>query len=152
VARSAEYWPVLFFEADAGRGQIRGVNQPDRQIPPGIGLDQRLKQMLVNPAQAHHAQASPELMQDPHPGHMALPAQPGKLTPSPLLRQHFDQEVQGVDRGEQTQQMHPVELRGGVFPTPPTSRTDRPAVIDEIVGHEWREQFQQFGRAGRGKG
>lgn len=142
---------MLFFEAHAGRGQVGGVDQSDRAFPPGIGLNQRREQMLIDAPQSRHTQAVPELVQHAHARHLALAAQLRKLPPGALLRQHFDQEVQRMDRGEQTQQMHPIELSGGVFSMSATRVTGGPTLIDEIVGNERSQQFEQFSRAGRRK-
>jgi hypothetical protein len=59
--------------------------------------------MLIDPPQSGDSQARPELVQHAHARHLRLTAHAGKLPPSALLRQHFDQEVQGMDGGEQTQ-------------------------------------------------
>ena len=142
---------MLFFEAHAGGGQVRGIDQSDRPFPPGIRLNQRLEQILVDAPQSCDAQPCPELVQRAHAGHLALAPQLRKLPPSTLLRQHFDKEVQGVDGGEQTQQMHPIEWSGGVFSMSPAGGTRGPRLIDEIVGNERSQQFEQFGRAGRRK-
>ena len=151
AARFAEYWPLLFFEADARRRQVGGIDQPDRCFPPGIGLDQRLEQVLVDPPQSRHTQAGPELVQHAHARHLALAAQTGELPPRALLRQHFHQEVQGMDGREQAQQMHSIELSGGVLSRPAASAAGGPGLIDEVVRNERGQQFEQLGRAGRGK-
>jgi hypothetical protein len=88
---------VLFFEADAGGGQVGGTDQPDGAFPPGIGLDEGLNQMLVDPTQSPNSQAGPELVQHTHPGHLGLATQAGKPPPRKLLGQHFDQQVQGMN-------------------------------------------------------
>jgi hypothetical protein len=44
--------------------------------------------------------------------------------------------------------MHPEELGGGVFAMPPASGAVRPAFVDEIVGNEWSQEFEQRRRAG----
>jgi hypothetical protein len=105
-------------------------------------IDHGLEQMRIDPPQAGDAQAGPELVQDAHAGHLGLAAQAGELSPGALFRQHFDQEIQGMNRREQTQQMHPIKLSGGVVPTPPSRETRRPAVIDETVRNEWGQQFK----------
>lgn len=107
--------------------------------------------MRIDASQAGDAHTGPELMQDAHAGHLGLATQVGELSPGALLRQHFDQEIQGMNRREQTQQMHPVELRGGVFATSPASGRRRPVVIDKIVGNKRRQQFEKFAGAGRRK-
>ena len=93
---------MLFFEAHAGGRQIGGVDQPDRTFSPGVRLDQRLEQMLIDPPQSGDAQARPEFVQDAHAGHLALAAQAGKLSPGALLGQHFDQQIEGMDWREQS--------------------------------------------------
>jgi hypothetical protein len=80
-----------------------------------------------------------------------LAPQTGELSPRPLLRQHSDQQVQGMHRREQTQQVNPKELGGGVFPMPPTGAAVRPTFVDEIVGDERIQEFEQGHRAGRRK-
>lgn len=107
--------------------------------------------MLIDLAQAQHPHALPEFVQHPDAGHLALAAQAGELPPRALLRQQGHQPVQGMDRGEQTQQMHPIKLRGGIVPPPPARGPGRPAVSDEIVGDERGQEFEQRGRACHGK-
>ena len=112
-------------------------------------IDHGLEQVRIDPSQAGAAQAAPELVQPAHAGHLGLAAQTGKLSPGPLLRQHFDQEIQGMDRREQTQQMHPVELSRGVLAPSPAGDSGGPAALDKIVGNERCQQFEQFGGARR---
>jgi hypothetical protein len=95
--------------------------------------------MLVDTPQSRDAQPCPELVQHAHAGHLALTAQTCKLPPSGLLGQHFHQQIQGMDGGEQTQQMDPIELSRGVLSMSPTRVTDRPTLIDEIVGDKRRQ-------------
>ena len=142
---------MLFFEADARRRQIGGIDQSDRSFPPAIGLDQRLEQVLVDPPQSRHTQAGSELVQHAHARHLVLAAQTSKLPPRTLLRQHFHQEVQGMDGREQAQQMHAIELSGGVLSMPAASAPGGPGLIDEIVRNERGQQSEQLGRAGRGQ-
>jgi len=107
--------------------------------------------MLVDAPQSRDAQPGPELVQHAHTGHLALAAQTGKLPPSALLRQHLHHEIQGMDGGEQAQQMHPIELSSGVLSMSPARVTGRPTLIDEVVGNERSQQFEQFGRTDRRK-
>jgi len=104
--------------------------------------------MLVDPPQPGHTHAAPELVQHPHVGHSALATQTGELSPRPLLRQHFDQQVHGMHRREQAQQVNAKKLGGGVFPMPPAGASVRPAFVDEIVGNERIQVFEQCYRAG----
>jgi hypothetical protein len=139
---------VFFFEADTGGGQIGGINQSHRPRLPGISGEQRREQVLVDSAQSCHAHATPELVHHPHVGHPALAAQRGEFSPRALLRQHFDQQVHGMHRREQTQQVNAKELGGGVFAMPPAGGAVRPAFVDEIIGHERIQEFEQRHRAG----
>lgn len=142
---------MLFFEAHTGGGQIGGVDQADRTLLPRIMIDHGLEQLRIDPPQSGDAQAGPKLVQDAHAGHLGLAAQAGKLSPGALLRQHLDQEIQGMNRREQTQQMHPIELSCGVIVTSPASGRCGPALIDKIVRNERGQQFEKFGGAGRRK-
>lgn len=92
--------------------------------------------MLVDPAKPGHAQPRPKLVQHPHVRHPALTAEAGECSPRPLLRQHFDQQIQGVNRREQTQQVNAKELGGGMRAVPAPGGTVRPALVDEIVGDQ----------------
>jgi hypothetical protein len=139
---------VLFFEADTGGGQIGGINQSYRPRLPGISGEQWRKQVLVDSAQARHAHATPELVHHPHVGHPALATQPGEFSPRALFRQQFDQQVHGMHRREQTQQVNAKELGRGVFAMPPAGVAARPAFVDEIVGHKRIQEFEQRHRAG----
>ena len=107
--------------------------------------------MLIDLAQAQHPHALPEFVQHPNSGHLAVATQAGELPPRALLRQQGDHQVQRMDRGEQPQQMHPIKLGGSIGPPPPAGGHGRPAVIDEIVGDERGQKFEQLGRAGHGK-
>ena len=105
--------------------------------------------MLVDAPQTSDAQPAAKLVPHAHAGHLGLAAQTGELSPGALFRQQFDQEVQGMDGREQTQQMHPIQLSGGVFSTPPARVSGGPGLIDEIIGNEWSQQFEEFGGARR---
>jgi hypothetical protein len=107
--------------------------------------------MRVDPPQSLHANATAKLVQDAHAGHLSLAAQTGEISPGTLLRQELDQQVHRMHGSEQTQQMDPIKLGRTVISPPPAGVAARPTLVDEIVGHERVEQFQQGGRAGRGK-
>lgn len=114
-------------------------------------IDHGLKQMRIDLPQSGDAQAGPEFVQDAHAGRLGLATQAGKLSPGALLRQHFDQEIQGMNRREQTQQMHPIKLRRSVLATSPAGGRCGPAVIDKIVGNKRSQQLEKFSGAGRRK-
>ena len=107
--------------------------------------------MLVDLPQPVHAHAGAKFVQHPHVGHLALTAQTGELPPGALFRQHFDQEIQGAHRGEQAQEMNAKKLGGGVRPMPSARGAVRPAGVDEIVGNEGGQEFEQCGGDGRGQ-
>jgi len=104
--------------------------------------------MVVDPPQSAYAHAAAKLVQHTHAGHLSLAAQTGELSPGALLRQQLDQQVHRMHRGQQTQQMNPIKLGRTVIPASPTGVTLRPALVDEIVGHERAQQFKQ-GRCAR---
>jgi hypothetical protein len=133
---------VLFFEAHAGGRQIGGVHQPHGPRLPAIVGQQRFEQMLVDAPQSGHPHLTAELMQHPHIWPRVPTTHAGKLSPSRLLRQHFDQQVHRMHRRKQTQQMHAVELGGGVGAMPAACATSRPARVEEVVGNERIEQFE----------
>ena len=47
--------------------------------------------------------------------------------------------------------MHPIELSGGVISPPPARASAGPAEIDEIVGNQRSQPFEELGRTRRGK-
>lgn len=104
--------------------------------------------MLIDPPQPRHAHATAKLVHHPHVGHPALAAQTGKFSPRALLRQHFDQQVHGMDWREQAQQVNAIKLGGGVFAMPPAGGAVRPRFVDEIVRDEWGQKFEQRRCAG----
>jgi hypothetical protein len=107
--------------------------------------------MLVDLAQPAHAHTDAKLVQHSHVGHLVLPAQASELSPRALFRQHLDQQIQGPHRRKQTQQVHAKELGGGVRPPPSAGGAVRPTGVDEIVGDEGIQKFEQRGCAGRGQ-
>jgi hypothetical protein len=139
---------VLFFKADTGGRQIRGIHQPHRPRLPEIIHEQRPEQALVDPPQPSHPHATAKLVQNPHAGHLGLAAQAGELSPRALLRQQFDQQVHRMHRRQQAQQMEPIQLGRTVLPPPPARVARRPALVDEIVGHKRMQEFKQGRRTG----
>ena len=85
AACAALYVPVLFFEADAGRGQIRRVHQRDGVRLHALATKQPLQQMLIDPAQTADPDLLTELVQHPRPGPVAT--QPAEPTPRGLFGQ-----------------------------------------------------------------
>jgi hypothetical protein len=124
------YWPVSLFFESTGRGwQVGGVDQSHRERPRGRRWQQGTHQLFIDVAKSLHAQLLPKLMQHPGHGQRVSIRQMGEATPSPLLGQHLDQQVKGVDGGEHSQQMHAPELRG----TQPTRASCVPGLGETLV-------------------
>jgi hypothetical protein len=77
-----------------------------------------------------------------------LTAETRERSPRSLFWQHLDQQVQGVNRREQTQQVNAKELGGGMRAVPAPGGTVRPALVDEIVRNKRIQEFKQSHRAG----
>ena len=92
---------MLFFEADTGGWQVRGIHQSHRPRLPEIAGEQRIEQMIVDPPQPGHPHAAAKLVQNPHAGHLGLPAQTGELSPRALFGQQLDQQVHRMYRRQQ---------------------------------------------------
>jgi hypothetical protein len=107
--------------------------------------------MVVDAAQSAHAHAAAEFVQDTHARHLGLTAQTGKLSPPALLGKHPDQQVHGMHRGQQAQQMNPIKLCRTVIAPSSTRVAKRPAFVDEIIRHKRIEQFKQGHGASRRK-
>ena len=99
--------------------------------------------MLVDSPQSRHAHATSKLVHHPHIGHSALATQIRELS--------LDQQVHRMHRREQAQQVNAKELGHGVFVMSSARATLRPAFVDEIVGNEQIQEFEQGHRAGRRK-
>jgi hypothetical protein len=63
--------PVLFFEAAAGRGQIRRVHQRDGMRLHALATEQPLQQVLIDLAQSAHPDLLAKLVQHPRAGPMS---------------------------------------------------------------------------------
>jgi hypothetical protein len=91
AACAAVYVPVLFFEAAAGRRQIRRVHQRHCVRLHPLATQQALQQMLIDPAQSAHADLLSKLVQHSHPKPRS--AQPAETTPSGLFGQLGHQQI-----------------------------------------------------------
>jgi hypothetical protein len=127
---------VLFFEADTGGRQIRGIDQSHRPRLPQTSLQQWGQQMVVDASQSTHTYATAKFVQDAHARHLGLAAQTGKLSPRALFGKHSHQQVYRMHRCQQTQQMDPIELCRAVIAPSPAGMARLPALVDEIIGHE----------------
>jgi hypothetical protein len=114
-------------------------------------LDQRLAQLIVDLAQAAHAQARPELVEHPHIGEARPMRQSRKGTPGALFGQQRQDLVERVSRREHRQQMSSPELGSAEIRTWSSGRTHIPMFVDKVVGNEGGYQSQQLGRPGHRK-
>jgi hypothetical protein len=132
---------VLFFEAAAGRWQIRRVHQRDRVRLHALASEQAFQQMLIDPAQAAHTDLLPKLVQHPHAGPM--PTQPAETTPCGLFGQLGYHQIERMRRSQQRQQMHAPQLWRTEGAASPAGELARAQVMNERVGHIRRHQLQQ---------
>jgi hypothetical protein len=141
---------VLFFEAPRGRRQIRRVHQGHRVRLAALAAQQAAQQMLINLAQSAYPQTITKLMEHARAGQ--LPAQVAETPPGSLFGQLGHQQVERMGGGEQRQQMHPPQLGRTQGTTPPARELAGRERLDEVIGHERRQQFQQpIGAGGRKK-
>ena len=75
-------------------------------------------------------------------------AQPGKGAPSALFGQELGEQVERMHRGQQCQQMGAPELSRTELPVWATHGPGVPAFVDEVVGNERIQQFEQLAGAG----
>ena len=108
--------------------------------------------MPIDPPQRTHAQTFPKLVQDGSGRDAPAVGQTCEVSPGPLLGQQFDQQVQGMGRGQQDQEQQTKELGGRPARAAAPTAMRWQQLVDEIVGHEVRELQEQGGGAGRGQG
>jgi hypothetical protein len=75
-------------------------------------------------------------------------AQAGEIPPRALLGQQLGQQVEGMHRRQQCQQVRAPELGGTELPARTAKRPHVAEVVDEIIGNVWIEQIKQ--RVGAG--
>jgi len=69
--------------------------------------------------------------------------QMGKTTPRFLFGQHLDQQIEGVDRRQERQQMHPPKLGRAKESTSATALRLRELLVNPGVGNVGRESLEQ---------
>jgi hypothetical protein len=117
-------------------------------LPKGGGLDQRLEQGFVDLSQSQHPQTGAKRVEDANVGgDMAIP-QPSEISPRALLGQQLGEQVEGMHRGQECQQVRAPELGWTELPARPPNRSHVAAFVDKIVGDVWIEQFEQLVGAG----
>jgi hypothetical protein len=71
----------------------------------------------------------------------------GEAAPVALLGQHLHQQIEGMDRGQQRQQMESPQLCGTEVWSASRAEWTRQQRVDEIVGNKRRQFAQQCGSA-----
>ena len=105
--------------------------------------------MFIAVAQAGHAHTVAKLVEPPHIRHGALVGPVGKAAPVALFGQHLHQEVEGVCRRQEGQQMDPIQLGWAEASGPSAPRRTGPQLVDERIGHRRGKFPEQGGRAGQ---
>jgi len=135
------YVPELFFEAAAGRGQIRRVHQGHRVRLHPLPPQQPSHEMLIDVAQSAHAHRLTKLMH--HPGGGQCAAQPGEAPPRGLFGQLCHHQIERMRGRQGHQQMRAPELRRTQGVTPPTCEIARANLGNEIIRGVGTQQFEQ---------
>jgi hypothetical protein len=104
--------------------------------------------MLVHSAQPTHADGLPKVMQLRSDRQSITIGQSRKLSPRPLLAQQLEHQVARVRRSQQRQQEQAVKLRGTPVPSPTAAPVRGKQFVDERIGNESGELFEQGTRAG----
>lgn len=105
--------------------------------------------MFIDVAQARDAQAVAELVEHPHIGNGALVGQAGKATPVALFGQHLHQEIEGMGRRQEGQQMEPIQLGRAETSAASAPHGTGQQLVYERIGHMRGKFPEQGGRAGR---
>lgn len=104
--------------------------------------------MFVDETQPGHSHVLAKLVEHPDIGDGESVGQTSESPPLSLLGQHLDQEVEGVDRAEQGEQMESVQLGRAESAAASTPWGGREQLVDEWVGNIWVEFVQECGGAG----
>jgi hypothetical protein len=105
--------------------------------------------MVIDAAQAGHAHAVAKLVEHPHIRNGALVGQVGKAAPVALFGQHLHQEIEGVCRRQEGQQMDPIQLGRAEASVPSAPHGTGQQLVHERIGHMRGKFPEQGGRAGR---
>lgn len=103
--------------------------------------------MFIDVAQAGDAHAVAKFVEHPDIWNGALVGQVGKATPVALFGQHLDQQVEGMGRREQGQQMDPVQLGRAEAWVPSAPQGTGQQLVHERIRHMRRKFPEQRGRA-----
>lgn len=86
---------------------------------------ERFQELLVDEPQTADPHPLAQLVEHPDIGNGEAVGQTSESPPVSLLGQHLDQEVEGVDRCEQSEQMDSVQLGRAELSSASTSRGGR---------------------------
>jgi hypothetical protein len=81
-------------------------------------------------------------------GNLLTVGQVCKPSPIALLRQHLEQQIDRVNRGQQHRKMEPPQLGGTEKPLTTAGDSVRPLVVQKTIGNEWGKLFEQGVGAG----
>ena len=90
--------------------------------------------MFIDVAQARNPQVVAKLVEQPHIRNGALVGQVGKAAPVALFGQHLDQQVEGMSRREQGQQMDSIQLGRAEAPVPSAPQGTGPQLVHKPIG------------------
>jgi len=104
--------------------------------------------VLVDETQPVDSQALAKLVEHPDIGDGESVGQTSESPPVSLFGQHLDQEVEGMNRGEQSEQMESVQLGRTESSSASTPWGGRKQFVDELVGNIRVEFVQECDGAG----
>ena len=119
-------------------------------MPKRGGLDQRLENRFIDLSQSPNARAGAKRVEDANVGGAMAVAQSGEITPGALLGQQLGQQVEGMHRRQECQQVRAPELGWTELPARTADRPHFAVVVDEVVGNVWIKQVEQLVGAGHG--
>jgi hypothetical protein len=102
---------------------------------------------LIDPTQARHSHALTKLVQHAYVRDPMAAGQMGELTPSPLLGQHLDDQIDRMRRSQQHQQMNSPQLGRVEFSVTSSGASVRPLFAKKFIGNKRREFVQKCVRA-----
>jgi len=120
-------------------------------LPQRGGLDQRLEEGLIDLPQPQHTHTGPKRVEDANVRYAMAMAQPGEIPPRALLGQQLRQQVEGMHRRQQRQQVRAPELGRTELPVWTANGPHGAMVVDEVVGNVWIEQVEQLVGASHGQ-
>jgi len=103
--------------------------------------------MFIDVAQAGDAQAVAKLVEHPDIRNGALVGPVGKAAPVALFGQHLDQQVEGMRRREQGQQMDPIQRGRAEASAPSAPQGAGQQLVHKRIGHMRGKFSEQGGRA-----